>query len=175
MYDTHFSGTRYGSSSLKDPVAIWSMQSLDDFQSRGLSRQRLSISRRFRNCQRGLMHKGYTLVVMLFGILVSGALLNPAYATHDAPRRVEVTAMRFGFEPAEITLKKGEPVDFALKSADVPHGVRVRELDLDIKANKGTTADAHITPDKTGTFVGHCSVFCGKGHGVMTLTIHVVD
>jgi cytochrome c oxidase subunit II len=120
------------------------------------------------------MHRWNTLI-LLAGILASGALLNPVYAANDAPRRVEVTAKRYGFEPAEITLKKGEPVDLALKSADVPHGVRVHELNLDVKAAKGTTADAHFTPDKTGTFVGHCSVFCGKGHGVMTLTIHVVD
>ena len=32
-----------------------------------------------------------------------------------------------------------------------------------------------FTPDKAGDFVGHCSVFCGSGHGGMMLTLHVVD
>jgi cytochrome c oxidase subunit 2 len=32
-----------------------------------------------------------------------------------------------------------------------------------------------FTADKTGDFVGHCSVFCGSGHGGMSLTLHVVN
>jgi cytochrome c oxidase subunit 2 len=91
-----------------------------------------------------------------------------------SPRRVEVVAKRFVFEPAEITLKKGEPVDLVLTSNDVAHGVRIRELNLDLHVGKGKVADATLTPSQTGTFVGHCSVFCGSGHGQMTLTIHVV-
>jgi len=91
-----------------------------------------------------------------------------------SPRRIEVTAQRYAFAPAEITLKTGESVDLVLTSADVPHGVRFRELHVDLNAVKGKPAEAKFTPEKTGTFVGHCSVFCGSGHGKMTLTIHVV-
>jgi cytochrome c oxidase subunit II len=91
-----------------------------------------------------------------------------------SPRRVEITAKRFAFEPAEITLKKGETVDFVLTSSDVNHGIRIRELHIDLRAGKGKSADVTLTPTTTGTFVGHCSVFCGSGHGKMTLTIHVV-
>ena len=88
---------------------------------------------------------------------------------------VEVIAKRFSFEPAEITLKAGEPVDLTLKSVDVSHGLRVRELGLEVKARKGQTAEVRFTPDKTGAFVGHCDVFCGSGHGAMKLTLHVVQ
>jgi cytochrome c oxidase subunit 2 len=95
-------------------------------------------------------------------------------AKSASPRRIEVAAKRFAFEPAEITLKKGEAVDLVLTSKDVAHGVRVRELSLDLNAGKGKTADVILIPKLTGTFVGHCSVFCGSGHGQMTLTIHVV-
>jgi cytochrome c oxidase subunit 2 len=97
------------------------------------------------------------------------SVANPA-----SPRRVEVTAKRFAFEPAEITLKKGEAVDFVLTSSDVAHGIRIRELNLDLRVGKGKSADVTLTPNTPGTFVGHCSVFCGSGHGQMTLTIHVV-
>jgi len=92
-----------------------------------------------------------------------------------APRRIEVTAKRFDFAPGEITLKKGEPVVLVLKSIDVPHGIRFRELGVDVKAGKGQTSEVAFTPDKTGTFVGHCSVFCGSGHGAMSLILHVVE
>jgi cytochrome c oxidase subunit II len=92
-----------------------------------------------------------------------------------APRRVEITAKRFAFDPAEITLRRGEPVVLVLKSADVAHGLRFRELNLNLKVGAGATAEAQFTPEETGNFVGHCSVFCGRGHGSMILKMHVTE
>ena len=74
-----------------------------------------------------------------------------------------------------VTLKKGEPVVLVLKSNDVPHGIRVRELGLDVKVSKGGSAEARFTPNQVGDFVGHCSVFCGAGHGSMSIAFHVVN
>jgi len=48
-------------------------------------------------------------------------------------------------------------------------------LGVELKAPKGGTSQVQFTPDKTGDFVGHCFVFCGTGHGSMTLTLHVVS
>ena len=93
----------------------------------------------------------------------------------DSPRRIEITAKRFAFNPSEITVKKGQPVVLAIKSADVSHGLRFRELNLNLKIEKNSSAELPFTPEKTGDFVGHCSVFCGSGHGQMTLTMHVVN
>ena len=90
-------------------------------------------------------------------------------------RRIEVTAKRFSYEPDTITLKKGEPVELVLKSEDVPHGLKFRELGVEVKASKNKTGEADFTPEKTGDFVGHCSVFCGMGHGSMHLILHVVQ
>ena len=104
------------------------------------------------------------------------ALLPPVTGSaQHPPRRIEVTAKRFDFSPAEITLKKGEPVVIVLASLDVPHGVRFRELGIETKADKGKSSELAFTPDKVGDFVGHCAVFCGAGHGKMTLTLHVVE
>lgn len=110
----------------------------------------------------------------LFMIAVVPLVCRPSPAEVQQPRTVEVTAKRFSFEPAEITLKEGQPVELTLKSIDVSHGLRVRELGLEVKARKGQTAEVRFTPEKTGTFVGHCDVFCGTGHGSMELTLHVV-
>jgi len=106
---------------------------------------------------------------LLLTVSIAASFARPA-----APRHVEVTAKRFAFEPAEITVKKGEVVELELKSADVPHGLRIRELKIDLRASKGKDAETTFTPQTTGTFIGHCSVFCGSGHGEMSLTIHVV-
>ena len=115
--------------------------------------------------------KSVCLLAAIFGI----ASFSSYGKADAAPKQIEVTARRFSFEPAELTLKKGEPVDLVLKSADVPHGLRFRELNVEVKAGKGGKGEVKFTPDKVGEFIGHCSVFCGAKHGAMTLTLHVVD
>jgi cytochrome c oxidase subunit II len=112
----------------------------------------------------------------LFVTLSIAALLSiqPAHS-QQAPRRIEVTAKKFDFKPAEITVKKGEPVVIVLKSEDVAHGLRFRDFGADVKVGKGQTGELAFTPSKTGDFVGQCSVFCGSGHGSMKLTLHVVE
>jgi cytochrome c oxidase subunit II len=117
------------------------------------------------------MHAGMrTAGTLLLAFFIAGSAARPA-----APRHIVVTAKRYAFEPAEITVKKGEAVELELTSSDVPHGLRIRELKIDLHVSKGKNADATFTPKTTGTYVGHCSVFCGAGHGEMTLTIHVVS
>ncbi len=93
----------------------------------------------------------------------------------DQPRRIEVTTKRFAFEPAEITLKKGEPVVLVFHTEDVTHGIRFKELDLQADISKGDKSELSFTPAEAGDFVGHCSRFCGAGHGSMTLTLHVTE
>lgn len=114
-------------------------------------------------------------IALLVGASVTA--ISPAAKSwgETAPRRIEIEAKRFDFSPGEITLKRGEPVILVVKSVDVAHGLRFRELNLDVKAKAHETAEIRFTPEKTGDFVGHCSVFCGSGHGAMTLKLHVVD
>lgn len=121
------------------------------------------------------MRGKYLQMALLAVALVATGLCSSTAHAQAAPQRIEITAKRFTFEPGEITLKKGQPVVLVLKSADVAHGIRVRELNVDVKVGKGGTAEVHFTPDKTGDFVGHCSVFCGSGHGSMMFKVHVVD
>jgi cytochrome c oxidase subunit II len=106
--------------------------------------------------------------------LLAAMTASPLASAQEAPQRVEISVKRFGFTPGEITLKKGQPVVLVLKSMDVNHGLRIRDLGVDMKVKAGESSEVTITPDKTGDFVGHCSVFCGSGHGTMTFKVHVV-
>lgn len=115
------------------------------------------------------------LLVIVAAMLGAVPVMVQAAPVSPSPRRIEVSAKRFEFLPGEITLKKGEPVVLVLKSVDVAHGIRFKELGIETKAGKGQTSELAFTPDKAGTFVAHCSVFCGSGHGSMTLTLHVVE
>ena len=90
-----------------------------------------------------------------------------------APRRIEILAKRFEFVPDHITLKKGEPVTLVLRSEDVPHGIKFKELNLQTEIHRDHASEVSFTPTVAGDFVGHCSRFCGSGHGSMLLTLHV--
>lgn len=115
------------------------------------------------------------LFFMVVAALGFGMQSIASAATQVVPRRIEVTAKRFAFEPANITLKEGQPVVLVLKSDDVAHGLRFRKLNVLLKVKRHGTGEVEFTPDMAGNFVGHCSVFCGRGHGSMTLTLHVVE
>lgn len=104
------------------------------------------------------------------------ALCGPVRAARaPEPHRIDVVAKRFAFAPAEISVKRGEPVVLSLQSEDVAHGIKVEELGIAAEIGKGKTTELPFTPQTPGTFVGHCSHFCGTGHGEMTLTIHVTE
>jgi cytochrome c oxidase subunit 2 len=122
------------------------------------------------------MHgKQIYLFLLAAALTITGHSAQIARADDAAPHRIEITAKRFAFEPGEITLKKGEPVVLVLKSADVAHGLRIRDLNVAVKVDAGGTAQVQFTPQKTGEFIGHCYVFCGSGHGSMTFKLHVVN
>lgn len=121
------------------------------------------------------MKKKFMLLILLSGVLATAAFIAPtARAQAAAPRRIVIVAKRFSYDPGEITLKKGEPVVLVLKSADVAHGLRIRDFNIDVKLKAGGTEEVEFTPEKTGDFIGHCAVFCGSGHGSMILKLHVV-
>jgi cytochrome c oxidase subunit II len=121
------------------------------------------------------MCKKYMLLVLLAGVLMTSGVLAPLTCAQGVPRRIQVTAKQFAFDPEEITLKKGQPAVLVLTSTDVAHGLRFRELNVQVKVGAGGTAEVQFTPQEKGDFVGRCFVFCGKGHGTMALTLHVVD
>lgn len=112
---------------------------------------------------------------LLLGIGLAGFAPISAVSASTAPRRIDVVAKRFSYAPSEITLKKGESVVLVLHSEDVAHGIKFDELGIKTEIEKGKDAEVPLTATRTGTFVGHCSHFCGSGHGSMTLTLHVTE
>ncbi len=106
-------------------------------------------------------------------LTLAALVVAPAYG--QAPRVVEVHAKRFEYVPAEITVKKGQPVTLELISDDVPHSLKFDSLNVNVKMPVGQKVETTITPEKDGDLKGRCAVYCGKGHGEMFFTIHVVD
>lgn len=122
------------------------------------------------------MKRKFMLLTLLVGVLAEAAFIVPTARAQDAaPRRIVLMAKRFSYDPGEITLKKGQLVVLVLESADVGHGLRFSDFNVNVKVEAGGTEEVQFTPDKTGDFTGHCIVFCGSGHGSMTIKLHVVE
>ena len=88
---------------------------------------------------------------------------------------IEIHAHRYAFNPADITIKKGETVHLKLISDDVTHSLLIKDLGVSQTIAKGKPAEVTITPTQAGTFHGQCGHFCGSGHGKMTMTVHVTE
>lgn len=116
-----------------------------------------------------------SLCAAFAGTLLLVPTLHSLVQTEQTAQTVPITAHRFAFAPNEVTLKVNQPAVLVFQSEDVTHGMHFDDLDIDATIAKGTGATVKFTPDKTGDFVGHCAVFCGTGHGNMSLTIHVVE
>ncbi len=86
---------------------------------------------------------------------------------------IEIHAHRYNFEPAEISVKKGDTVRLKLISDDVPHSLLIQDLGINQTITKGKPAEVTFTAKNAGTFQGRCGRFCGSGHGKMTFTVHV--
>jgi cytochrome c oxidase subunit II len=108
-------------------------------------------------------------------LVTAAAFVTHHVSAQEKPQHIAIVAKRFDFSPGDVTVKKGVPVTIALTSEDVDHGVKFRELNVVVNAKKGETKEVTFTPDKVGTFVGQCSIFCGAGHGAMKMTLHVTE
>lgn len=113
-------------------------------------------------------------IVVLIGISFH-ARSSVAASGAQEPTKIQVTAKRFTFSPSELNLKKGEPVVLVLRSEDVTHGLAIKEFNLNTDIPKDTATELSFTPTEIGDIVGHCSHFCGAGHGEMALTLHVTE
>jgi cytochrome c oxidase subunit II len=115
-----------------------------------------------------MMKLAKLLVLLQIGFLSSGQMF-----AQETNKTLEVHARRYTFEPAQITVKKGEAVRLKLFSDDVPHSLLIKDLGVDQTITKTHPVEVTITPQQAGDFHGQCGRFCGSGHGRMLFTVHV--
>jgi cytochrome c oxidase subunit 2 len=88
---------------------------------------------------------------------------------------IKLTAKKFEYSPAEITVKKGEPVVIEVSSEDVKHGFTLPDFGIRTDIKPGSVNRISLTPDKAGRFAFACDVFCGVGHEEMSGTLIVTE
>ena len=113
------------------------------------------------------------LLTCLVPILLVSVSAEQANA--PAPHVVHVTAERFMFTPAEVTITPGTVIEFRLTSEDTMHGFRILGQGVDIAIPKRGRGEATVrfTPPEPGSYVFECSRMCGAGHSFMRGTLRV--
>ncbi|HEY1471048.1 MAG TPA: cupredoxin domain-containing protein [Candidatus Acidoferrum sp.] len=104
-------------------------------------------------------------------LLFFASFTSPA----ESSKTIPMTASKFKFEPNEITVKKGEEVTLVIQALDATHGLELKDFGVKTDLKKGQSTEVKFTPTTVGTFGGKCAHYCGKGHGSMKMTVHVVE
>lgn len=111
------------------------------------------------------------LAVSILALLV----LAPAGAVAVEEIVVRLEAKKFEYTPHEIVLKRGVPVILELTALDRVHGFNLPDFGLRADVVPGQVTRLRLTPDKTGSFVFSCDVFCGDGHDEMSGVLTVKE
>jgi cytochrome c oxidase subunit II len=109
----------------------------------------------------------------LLGFFLGAFLLN-SFAQRREAKIIQITARKFEFIPAELTLQAGVPVILELATEDVTMGFDAPGLGLHAEIVPGKVTRVAFTPDKPGTFDYICDIFCGEGHEDMGGVIKVI-
>ena len=88
---------------------------------------------------------------------------------------IHITARRFEFDPDTITVQKGQLTKLVIASEDVDHGFAIEEFAVSVKIPAKQTKIVEFTPDRTGRFNIHCTVYCGPEHENMTAELIVEE
>ena len=94
---------------------------------------------------------------MTAGLFAAALLVAGWSGVASAPdQTVAVTVSRDGFQPREISVRRGETVRLAVKSADGEHCFAVDAFRIEKRIVPGRTTAVDITPDRAGTFPYYC-------------------
>ena len=116
-------------------------------------------------------------VAVLASLTLIGTLgVQMAARSADTKEQViKVSTKRSSYSPSEIRLKKGVPVVLELTTEDIMMGFNLPDFKVHGDIVPGKVTQVRLVPDKVGTFVFLCDIFCGAGHEEMSGKIVVVD
>ena len=115
------------------------------------------------------------VAVIALLVVIAVTLHNPVWAhlTQDVDpgahtgrdtKEIRVTARKYEYDPAVITMKQGDHVKLIVTAVDHDHGFKIEAFRIDQLVKKGESASIEFNADMTGTFPFQCSHFCGLGH-----------
>jgi cytochrome c oxidase subunit II len=120
------------------------------------------------------MIKSVAFGAVFAGVIFASALALFSSAPAVAHPTIDLAVSNWKFVPAKITIPVGEPTTLRLTATQGVHGIQSTDLGIpQTTIPNGKTVLVTFTPTKPGTYIVHCSVFCGPGHADMALTVVV--
>lgn len=104
----------------------------------------------------------------------ASASANPAASGQASVKEFTVNGSSFKFEPATLTVNKGDKVKITFKNSGGTHDFVIDEFNVKTQVIPGgQEATAEFTADKSGTFQYYCSVGNHRAMGMVgTLTVN---
>lgn len=107
------------------------------------------------------------VTLTLLGVFAALGIPLPVGASAPQARRIEITARQFAYEPATLTVNRGDIITVRLESLDAVHGLFVDGYAVNLQAEPGKSAEVTFVADRAGTFKFRCSIPCGNLHPFM--------
>lgn len=108
------------------------------------------------------------VIVFLLAISAASAAVWARQGSGGDVKTIDVTASRFQFEPATISVAQGDSVRLRLHSVDRSHAFAIKAFRVKTVIPKGgETVTVEFVADQAGTFAFTCSEYCGTGHSGM--------
>lgn len=107
--------------------------------------------------------------------LAAAVLLMGAVAAARTGPEIEIRVSRKGFDPAEVTVRKGETTRVILSSADGEHCFAVDALRVEKRVVAGHPTTFDLVPQRTGRFPFYCCVETGEAATVELGEIVVIE
>ena len=122
--------------------------------------------------------KRHVIILLLTVGAMSAAVWARQVRGGGDVKTIDVTASRFQFEPATISVVQGDSVRLRLHSADRSHAFAIKAFRVKALIPKGgETVTVEFVAGQAGTFAFTCSEYCGTGHSEMkgTLVVRAKD
>ena len=120
------------------------------------------------------MKRNLIILLLALGTSAAGAWARQVKSGGDV-KTIDVTASKFQFEPATITVAQGDTVRLRLHSADRTHGLAIKPFRVNALIPKtGEAVTVEFVADRAGAFDITCSEHCGSGHAGMKGRLVVV-
>jgi cytochrome c oxidase subunit II len=89
---------------------------------------------------------------------------DPGAGVSKDTREIRITAKKYDYDPAVITVSQGEHIKLVITALDHDHGFKIDTFHIDELLKKGEATTIEFTADTAGAFPFQCSHFCGLGH-----------
>src|SRR5688572_12738092 len=98
----------------------------------------------------------------------AGASARRVMVEVDDVKDIDITASRFQFDPATITVAQGDRVRLRLHSVDRTHAFAIKAFRVKaLIPRAGEAVTVEFVADRAGSFDFACAEYCGAGHSGM--------